>query len=394
MSKDIRDLLQKRGEIVNSMTGILEKAEKENRDLNAEEQSQYEAMDKDQTELKARADRLHKAEELKNELSTIDGRGVRPNPGEEVKNKFAADSYKNGFDRYARVGKNGIDMNVMNALEVGTDSEGGYIVPEEFETMLIAKLQDINAFRPLVNTITTASDRNIPVEASIPTATWTAEEAAYTESDPAFGRVVLSSHKLGVITKVSEELLQDAFFDVASYLAGAFAKAFGIAEESAIVNGDGSGKPTGIIQGTTANVSLAGAAAITTDELFDIYHTLTRPYRSSATWLFNDSTVKLIRKLKDADNQYLWQPGLQAGQPDRLLNRPIVASTAMPAATTGNVSVVFGDMRSYTIADRSNRVMQRLNELYAANGQVGFRMFERLDGKVTDSNGLVKATQA
>lgn len=394
MTIEINDLLQKRGNLVKNMTDLIEKAEKEGRDLNAEEKSQYEQMDKDQSDYKARADRLHNASNLKNELGELNGKSVRSNPSESVKNKFATDDYKNGFDAYARRGNNGINSDIYNALQVGTNSEGGFIVPEEFETMLIAKLQDINAFRPLVNTIRTASDRNIPVESSIPTATWTAEEAAYTESDPVFARVTLSAYKLGVITKVSEELLQDSFFDVQSYLADAFAKAFGIAEESAIVNGDGSGKPTGILGGTTANVNLAGAAAITSDELIDIYHTLSRPYRANATWLFNDSTVKLIRKLKDGDNQYLWQPGLQAGQPDTLLSRPIVASTAMPAATTGLESICFGDMRSYTIADRSNRVMQRLNELYAANGQVGFRMYERLDGKVTDANGLVKATQA
>lgn len=390
----INDLLQKRGETIQNMQNLLEKAEGENRDLNSEETAQYEAMDKDQASFKARAERLESAEKINNEISVIDGNSVKLDTGEQVKNKFASNEYRDGFDTYARVGKNGLNLDVQNALQVGTDSEGGYIVPEEFESMLVKKLQDINEFRPLVNTIQTSSDRNIPIESSIPTATWTGEEAEYTQSDSAFGRVVLGAHKLGVITKVSEELLQDAFFDVAGYLADAFAKAFGIAEELAIVNGDGSGKPTGIIGGTTSNVNLAGAAAITTDELFDIYHTLGRPYRGSSTWLMNDSTVKMIRKLKDADGQYLWQAGLQAGQPDRLLNRPIVASTAMPAATTGLSSVVFGDMSSYTIADRSNRVLQRLNELYAANGQVGFRMYERLDGKVTDVNGLVKATQA
>lgn len=193
------------------MTDLIEKAEKEGRDLNAEEKSQYEQMDKDQSDYKARADRLHNASNLKNELGELNGKSVRSNPSESVKNKFATDDYKNGFDAYARRGNNGINSDIYNALQVGTNSEGGFIVPEEFETMLIAKLQDINAFRPLVNTIRTASDRNIPVESSIPTATWTAEEAAYTESDPVFARVTLSAYKLGVITKVSEELLQDSF---------------------------------------------------------------------------------------------------------------------------------------------------------------------------------------
>ena len=110
--------------------------------------------------------------------------------------------------------------------------------------------------------------------------------------------------------------------------------------------------------------------------------------------MMNDSTAKLIRKLKDGDSQYLWQPGLQAGQPDVLLGRPVVVSSAMPAATTGLKSVVFGDLSYYTIADRANTAVQRLNELYAANGQIGFRAFKRTEGKVTLSSAIKHLIQA
>jgi HK97 family phage major capsid protein len=110
--------------------------------------------------------------------------------------------------------------------------------------------------------------------------------------------------------------------------------------------------------------------------------------------MIHDSTAKLIRQLKDGDGQYIWQPGLTAGQPDVILGRPVVVSRAMPEATTGNKSVVFGDLSNYTIADRSGVAMQRLNELYAANGQVGFRAFMRTDGKVTLADGIKHLVQA
>jgi HK97 family phage major capsid protein len=307
---------------------------------------------------------------------------------------LSSDSYKNGFDNYTRVGKSSLSGDVLNALQVGTNSEGGYIVPEEFDTMLVEYLQDINELRGLVNVISTASDRHIPVETSLGVATWTAEEAAYTESDAAFDRVTLEAHKLGTIIKVSEELLADAFFDVQSYLARNFAKRFGIAEESAFVNGDNSGKPNGIVAGSGEGVTAAGAAAITADELIDLYHSVPRMYRRNGTWLTADATVKMIRKLKDGDNQYLWQPGLQAGQPDMILGHRLVTSTAMPAATTGNKSLVFGDMSGYTIADRQGTVVQRLNELYAANGQVGFRGYRRMDGETVDATGIKHLVQA
>jgi HK97 family phage major capsid protein len=393
--KTIKDLLFERGQVVEEMKSILNAADAEKRDMTAEEHEKFDILDAKQNEMKAQADKLDKIAKLESEGAQYTNTPAMPSiKGEDKKTAFASTEYVDGFDRYARVGKNGLDSRILNALQVGTSSEGGYIVPTEFETTLVEALQDINEFRQWCTVISTGSDRDIPIESTLGSATWTAEEAAYTESDAAFGQVVLSSYKLGRIIKVSEELLEDAFFDVGGYLARNFGKSFGIAEETAIVNGNGTGKPTGLVQGASAGVTAAATTAITADELIDLFHSLGRPYRNQARWVLNDSTAKLVRKLKDGNGQYMWQPGLQAGQPDMILARPVVASSAMPAAATGNVSVLFGDLSYYTIADRSGRVMQRLNELYAANGQVGFRMYERMDGKVVLSEAIKKLTQA
>jgi len=391
---DINDILQKRGEVVAQMKHLNDSVEKEGRDFSSEEQTKFDAMDKDQIELKNRSDRMAKTEELFSASAHISSEPVRASVGSKFVNPYSTEDYANSFNSYARKGKSVLDASVLNALQVGTDSEGGYIVPEEFDTQLIQTLLDYNEIRQYANVITTASDRNIPVEASKGVATWTAEEAAYTESDAAFGTLVLGAHKLSRIIKVSEELLQDAFFNVEGYLAANFGETFGTAEELAFVAGNGSGKPSGIVYGASAGITASGAAAITSDELIDLYHSLTRPYRANAVFLINDSTAKMVRKLKDSDGQYLWQQGLQAGQPDLILGRPVVCSEAMPAATTGQRSVIFGDMRNYTIADRTGSVIQRLNELYAANGQIGFRMYKRTEGKVTNSAGLKALTQA
>jgi HK97 family phage major capsid protein len=393
------DLMQKRGEVIHEMQAMLAAAEAENRDLNSDEQAKYDAMNADIDSLKERADRLDRIANVTADLDEIRNTAPRPsvvNSEPSNTRPLASEVYKAGFDEYARKGKNGLSFDVLNALQVGTDSEGGYIVPEEFDTMLVEYLQDINQIRQYVSVVTTAADRNIPIEPSLGSATWTAEEAAYTESDAAFSQVVLGAHKLGTIIKVSEELLQDAFFDVPSYLTRNFGKRFGLAEEAAFVDGDGSGKPTGIVGGSGLGVTAAGAAAITGDELVELFHAVPRQYRNgpSVVWLMKDSTALLVRKLKDGNSQYLWQPGLQAGQPDMLLGRPVVVSSAMPAATTGNKSVVFGDMSGYTIADRSGTTVQRLNELYAANGQVGFRAYKRMDGKMVDASGLKHLIQA
>ena len=389
------ELLQKRGEIINEMKNLLDSAEKENRDLSGDEQTKYDAMHEDQVSLKTRADRLDTMNTVSGDLDKLRDQAPRASVASDSSaNPFGCKAYKSGFDTYARRGMNGLTGEVLNALQVGTNSEGGYVVPEEFETQLVAYLQDINPIRQYVNVISTASDRNIPVESTLGVATWTAEEASYTESDAAFGQVVLAAHKLGTIIKVSEELLQDGFFNIQSYLAENFAKRFGIAEEAAFVAGDNSGKPNGIVQGSGLGKTAAGVAAITSDELIDLYHSVPRMYRQNATFLMADATVKLVRKLKDGNSQYLWQPGMQAGQPDMLLGRPLVTSVAMPAATTGLKSVVFGDLSGYTVADRQGTVLQRLNELYAANGQVGFRAYRRMDGDTVDATGIKHIIQA
>ena len=388
-----QELLEKRAGIIANMREVLDVADAANRDLNSDEQSKYEAMESDIASIDNRVKNAKRQDALE---ATLDG--LRDKPATPViesasTSKFGKD-YGDAFYNAMRFGTSAADHTVMNALQVGTNSEGGFITPESFETALIAALQDISEIRQYANVIQTASTRNIPVETTLGTASWTAEEASYNESDAAFGRVQLEAHKLATITKVSEELLQDAFFDVESYLATNFGKRFGLAEEAAFVNGDGSGKPTGIVGGSSHGVTAAGGSAITTDELIDLFHSLSRPYRAGAVWMMNDSTAKLIRKLKDGDNQYIWQPGLTAGQPDVLLGRAVVVCASMPAATTGNKSVIFGDLSNYTIADRSGVAMQRLNELYAANGQIGFRSFKRTDGKVTHADGIKHLVQA
>ena len=389
-------LMQERGECVTRMREILNVAEAAGRDLNDGEQAEYNAKEARQAEI---ANIVKRGESLRSVESDLDrpvnaGSPLRPATDAVAGSFRNSAEFKSAFDVYARRGLNGCDNRILNALQVGTNSEGGYIVPTEFETQLIKAMQDINEIRSLATVIQTGSSRNIPVESSLGAAAWTAEEAAYTDADAAFGQIVLGAHKAATICKVSEELLQDAFFSVESYLAENFGKRFGILEEAAFVNGDGSGKPTGIVPGSSLGVTAAGAAAITTDELISLYHSLARPYRGRAVWMMGDATAMLIRKLKDSTNQYLWQPGLQAGQPDTLLGRPVFVSTAMPAATTGLKSMVFGDLSYYTIADRSGVAVQRLNELYAANGQVGFRAFKRTEGKVTLSAAIKHLVQA
>jgi len=275
---------------------------------------------------------------------------------------------------------------VADALQVGTDTEGGYLVPDEFEHTLVEALEEENIFRKLAHVITTSSgDRKIPVVASKGSASWVDEEGTITESDDAFGQVSIGAYKLGTLVKVSNELLNDSAFDLESYISNEFARRIGNKEEDAFFNGDGTGKPTGILNatgGAQVGVTTASATVITADEIIDLFYSLKAPYRKKAVWILNDATVKIIRKLKDKNDNYLWQPALTAGTPDTILGRPVYTSSYVPVVAAGAKTVIFGDLSYYWIADRQGRNFKKLSELYAATDQTGFVATQRVDGKL------------
>ena len=259
-------------------------------------------------------------------------------------------------------------------------------MPDEFERTLVEALEEENVFRTLAHVIKTSSgDRKIPVVASKGTASWVDEEGAYTESDDAFSQVSIGAYKLGTMIKVSEELLADSVFDLEAYISKEFARRIGAREEESFFNGDGKGKPLGILAaagGAEVGVTAASATAITADEVIDLFYSLKAPYRKNAVWVLNDATVKQIRKLRDSTGQYLWQPSLVAGTPDTILGRPVKTSAFMPTAASGAKTIAFGDFKYYWIADRQGRTFKKLSELHAANGQVGFMGTQRVDGKL------------
>lgn len=385
MSK-ILELREKRAKLWDKAKAFLDSKRKDDGLLSAEDTETYEKMEADVVNLGKEIDRLERQAALDLELSKATSHAIRNNPkgsiGEE-KTGRATDEYHNAFWRAMR-SKNSFD--VQNALQIGTDSEGGYLVPDEFERILIESLEEENIFRQLAKVITTSSgDKKIPVVATKGTASWVDEEGLIPESDDAFGQVSIGAYKLATMIKVSEELLNDSVFNLESYIAKEFARRIGAKEEEAFFVGDGTGKPTGIFNttgGGEVGVTAATQSVIKLDEILDLFYSLKSPYRKKATFVMNDSTVKEIRKLKDGNGQYLWQPSVTAGQPDTILNRPVKTSAYVPTLGAGAKTVAFGDFGYYWVADRQGRSFQRLNELYAATGQVGFKATQRVDGKL------------
>ena len=370
-----------------SAKNFVDTHENENGVLSAEDNATYSRMEQEIEDLTAAIDRQQRAEAREAALNQPINTPLTGRPAKQVEEKTgrASNAYKEDFGAHLR-GK----RLVHNVLSEGVQADGGYLVPEEFERQIVTGLDEANVVRGLAKVITTSAERKIPVAATHSEAKWTAENGAYTESDPTFDQKTIDAFKLTDLVKVSIELLQDSAFDLESYIAAEFARAFGIAEEEAFCVGTGTGQPTGIFtaNGGQVGVNAAGSTAVTADELISLVYALKSPYRRNAKFLTNDATIAAIRKLKDGNGVYLWQPSLQAGEPDKLLGYDLYTSPYVPQMEAGAYSVAFGDFKNYWIADRAGRTVQRLNELYSTNGQVGFVATERVDGKVILPEGI------
>ena len=387
MSK-ILELREKRAKAWDAAKQFLDAKRGADGMLSEEDTATYDKMEQDVINLGKEIERLERQAAIDAELSKATSTPLTGKPGakmgkdETEKTGRASDEYKGSFWNAMRV--KAPMPSVLNALQEGTDSEGGYLVPDEFERTLVEALEEENVFRTLAHVIKTSSgDRKIPVVASKGTASWVDEEGAYTESDDAFSQVSIGAYKLGTMIKVSEELLADSVFDLEAYISKEFARRIGAREEESFFNGDGKGKPLGILAaagGAEVGVTAASATAITADEVIDLFYSLKAPYRKNAVWVLNDATVKQIRKLKDTTGQYLWQPSLVAGTPDTILGRPVKTSAFMLIAAAGAKTIAFGDFKYYWIADCQGRTFKKLSELFAATGQVGFMETQRVDG--------------
>ena len=379
----IKEMIEKRAKVWETAKNFVDTHENENGVLSAEDNATYSRMEQEIEDLTAAIDRQQRAEAREAEFNKpvnmpLTGRPAMQKPDE--KTGRASNAYKEDFGAHLR-GK----RLVHNVLSEGVQADGGYLVPEEFERQIVMGLDEANVVRGLAKVITTSAERKIPVAATHSEAKWTAENGAYTESDPSFDQKTIDAFKLTDLVKVSIELLQDSMFDLESYIANEFARAFGIAEEEAFCVGTGTGQPTGIFtaNGGQVGVTAASSTAVTADELISLVYALKSPYRRNAKFL-----ASAIRKLKDGNGVYLWQPSLQAGEPDKLLGYDLYTSPYVPQMEAGAFSVAFGDFKNYWIADRSGRTVQRLNELYSTNGQVGFVATERVDGKVILPEGI------
>lgn len=382
----ITELIEKRNKSWNAAKAFVETKRDKDGILSEEDAKTYAEMEKRVKDISAEIDRMQAMEAMERELNKPTSTPITENP----MNTRSEKPKKTGraSDEYKQAVLNAIRSNfrqVSNIMQEGVDADGGYLVPDEYDSRLITKLTEENVIRRLGHRLSTSGDHKINIAASTPAAAWIEEGASLTFGDATFDQIILDAHKLHVAVKVTEELLYDSMFDIENYLFDAFGKALANAEEDAFINGDGNGKPLGILAaagGAQTGVTTASSTAITADEVINLVYSLKRPYRKNAVFIMNDQTIAAIRKLKDGNGMYMWQPALTAGEPDRLLGYPVHTSQFMPTIAAGAKTIAFGDFSYYNIGDRGSRSLGELRELFAGNGMVGFLAKERVDGKL------------
>lgn len=373
----INELREKRNTAWNAAKAFLDSHRTEKGTLTAEDDATYTRMEQDIADLGKEISRLERQEALDAELSKPVNKPLTSKPAamtqSEIKAGRASDEYRKGMLTALRTNF----KQISNVLQEGVDADGGYLVPEEYDSRLIDVLTEENIMRKLGHKITTSGEHKINIAATKPAAAWIEEGGSLSFGDATFDQILLDAHKLHVAIKVTEELLYDNAFGLESYIIDQFGKALANAEEDAFLNGSGVGQPLGLFAETGGGTAATSVTTLATDNVLDLVYALNRPYRKNAKFIMNDQTIAAIRKLKDNNGAYMWQPSLVAGEPDKLLGYEVYTSPFCPED-----KIAFGDYSYYNIGDRGTRSFKQLNELFAGNGMIGYVAKERVDGKL------------
>ena len=346
--------------------------------LSEEDAKTYAELEKKVQAYAAEIERMEQMEAMEAEMNRPVNTPIVTKPVSDKqmpeKKGRAADAYKAAMLDALRSGL----KRVSHVLQEGVDTDGGYLVPEEYDNRLIDVLDEENIMRKLGTRITTSGEHKINIAATKPAASWIEEGGALSFGDATFEQILMDAHKLHVAIKVTEELLYDNAFGLENYIITQFGKALANAEEDAFLNGDGVGKPLGLFAASGGGqIAETLTAAIKADDIINLVYALKRPYRKNASFIMNDKNIAAIRKLKDNNGAYIWQPSAQAGEPDRLFGYPVHTSAYAPED-----AIAFGDYKYYNIGDRGTRSFKQLTELFAGNGMIGYVAKERVDGKL------------
>lgn len=405
--KNLTELRQKRGVAVTEARKILDKAETEKRELTAEDRAQYDKLYAEQERLKGEIELEERQAELEREMRAVppSETPTRPEPEdrskkpEDRKRPRETEEYRASFRRYLATGRVDEILETRNLspeerdLQADSDVAGGFVLaPQQFVADFIKAVDDQVFIKGLATVAQLAGSGSIgrpSLDADPADADWTSELATGSaDTAMAFGKRELHPHPLAKRLKISRKLIRLGGGGFESFAQSRLAYKFAITEEKAFITGNGAAQPLGLFTASADGISTgrdvsAGNTTTTigADNLFENKFKLKSNYWPSARWLFHRDAMKQISQLKDGNGQYLWQPGLQSGQPERILGFPVLMSEYVPNTfTTGLYVGLLGDFSNYWIGVSLDMEVMRLVELYAESNQIGLIGRMEIDG--------------
>lgn len=382
----MKTLIEQRSEAAKKIRDILGAAETEQRALTVDERSSYDSA------LAAINDIDETTKRQKNAatLEEVEERTIIDRPAKEEK-----DEQRSAFRNFLTGKISGFEPKEERAMTSSTGETGGYLIPEKYASQLREVATANSIVRQLATVDKWDADGAYPVLNGFGTTHLVGEnpEADVDETDPAFGQKKISGYQLMYLVNIPKTMLAKEVYGVEAKIPVWWGNSLAVKEENLFINGDGNSKPLGLIAGATAGNATAANNAITGDDIINWFYACKVKYRRAATWIFADSTVKLIRQIKNPVTtsgalQYLWVPGL-GDAPDTLMGRPIGVSDEMPAFAAGAKVGVFGDIKQYIIAEFGVPSMLRDPYSRAARAQVRFIGWEMVDATLPLAEAIV-----
>jgi len=398
-----KQLREKRGALIEQMQGMVAAAKAEGRNLSNEENEKFDAISNEVDELRSAAARIERSEELKKELAT---------KAEEVRDAAPAKvEVRDAFNAYLRKGVNGLNAGEARALAElrGTDTQittndglGGFLVPENWSDFVSATELFKSDIERVATVLRTVNGQPFNLPANDDTAVVAAilgEGTAESVSDMTFTNVKFEPYTYSSkIVKVSNQLIADNAFDLASFVGSQLANRLKRGINAHLTTGDASSKPQGIVTGSALGKTAASATAVTISEVMDLFYSVDASYRNAAGagWMMNSATAKAIRVLGfGSSNDFpAYVPGMSVGEPDMLFGKPVYINEDMAGIATGNKSIIFGDLKQYYVHEAGGVQLLRLSERFADSLSQGFIAYRRVDGNVLQSSAIKHLVQA
>jgi HK97 family phage major capsid protein len=397
----LKDLIDERGKLLHEARGMLDRADTEGRSLAADEQERYDTAHGKIADLTKDIDTRKMQDEAERRSAEIAVSASNERTESRVEEKRME-----VFRRALVTGVDSLSVEEKRDLQSTSDTAGGYLTaPEEFVNILIKAVDDMTHIRGISTTFQTDADTlgavsldNDPGDFTMGTEL----EVATSDSTMSFGKRELTPHHATAQIKVSRDLLLRSRQPIEQLIAGRFGYKLATTQEKKFLTGTGFNEPLGLLTASSDGISTGRdistgntTTAIQFDGLKEAQYGIKDQYRSIASWLFHRDGIKQISKLKDGEDNYLWQPSNQVGEPDRLLGHPVRSSEYVSNTFTAGLYVgLFGDFSHYWIADHIGMQMQRLEELYAATNQIGFIMRVKFDGMPTLEEAFSRITLA